>query len=195
MSHRLPIMLVAAGTIVAILGTAAFGQPNERSASPTAQQAAAGQLAATQRGPRGRRGPRGPRGFRGLRGLTGATGATGAPGSPGPAGATGQTGAPGQNGTQGPPGLSGVEVIQADGPTITSGVQSSTATASCSAGKKIIGGAVEPIIIPGFSFVTGPFVDASRPVTTEPQGWTGTIRASGSEDWFARAYAICANAT
>jgi hypothetical protein len=85
-------------------------------------------------------------------------------------------------------------VVQADGATIIAGSANSTATASCTAGKKVIGGSVEPQLIAG-SFVAGPFVDVSHTVTTAPQGWTGSIRATASDDWFARVYAICANAT
>jgi Collagen triple helix repeat (20 copies) len=187
MRKRLPIVLVAAATALALLGTAAFGQPREASTSPAAEEATAAPLAASQRG---RRGPRGKRGLRGLRGLRGPVGPTGAAGAQGPTGPAGAAGALGQSGAQGQPGLSGVEVVQADGATMTAG--SSTATASCPAGKKVIGGSVEPQLTTG-TFTAGPFVNVSHPVTT-PQGWTGSIEATALS-WFARAFAICANAT
>jgi Collagen triple helix repeat (20 copies) len=216
--RKLPLVLTALGSLVALAGTAAFGQPKSSSRAPTVEEATAEPLASYQRGKRVKRGPRGKRGLRGVpgppgptgatgpigpAGPTGPAGATGAPGpagstgpagpagDPGPAGATGPAGPAGPTGAQGPPGLSGVEVVQADGPSTTG--PTSTATASCPSTKKIIGGSVEPQ--GGASFTTGPFAEVSRPLTTEPQGWQGTIRGSSLTSWSAKVYAICANAT
>jgi hypothetical protein len=92
MRKRATIGLAAVGTVLAVLGTAAFGQPRESSTSPAAEQATAGPLAASQRGRRAPRGKRGPRGLRGPRGPVGPAGATGATGAQGPAGAAGAAG-------------------------------------------------------------------------------------------------------
>jgi hypothetical protein len=189
-----PIVVVAAGTVLGLLGTAAFGQPRETSSSPSAEQAAP--LAAQQRGKRGPRGKRGLRGLRGLRGPAGPPGADGATGAAGPAGPAGAAGAAGQNGAQGAPGLSGVQIVQTDAPTVITGLASSaTATASCPAGKKVLGGGVEFVQLAPGTITSAPVVEATKPVSTEPQGWTGTLRAGATEDWTARVYAICASAT
>ena len=44
----------------------------------------------------------------------------------------------------------------------------------------------------GGGSITSQWIDESRPVTTEPQGWTVTMTASVSDDWRVDAYAVCA---
>jgi hypothetical protein len=109
----------------------------------------------------------------------------------GPPGAAGTQGNPGLQGEQGPPGLSAVEVDTAPGNTVITASGTSTATASCADGKKVLGGGARFVSIGGGS-ITSQWIDESRPVTTEPQGWTVTMTASVSDDWRVDAYAVCA---
>jgi hypothetical protein len=115
----------------------------------------------------------------------------------GPAGAPGTDGTNGTNGMDGAagaPGLSGLEVVTADGTTVIAGLQLSSNTANCPAGKKVVSGGVAGVLIAG-SF-TGGGVLESRPVTgSTPEGWFGSMLASASDDWFARVYAVCATAS
>jgi hypothetical protein len=112
----------------------------------------------------------------------------------GPAGTQGPAGAAGAQGTPGAPGLSGVEVVTAAGNAVVSASGTSTATASCPSGKKVIGGGVAfvPIVA---GTVSAQRIEESRPVTTEPQGWTVSMTATVNEDWRADAHAVCATAT
>ena len=110
----------------------------------------------------------------------------------GPAGAAGTDGTNGMDGAAGAPGLSGLEVVTADGTTVIAGLNLSSNTANCPAGKKVVSGGVAGVLIAG-SF-TGGGVLESRPVTGgTPEGWFGSMLASASDDWFARVYAVCAN--
>jgi len=110
----------------------------------------------------------------------------------GPTGAAGTDGTNGMDGAAGAPGLSGVEVVTADGTTVIAGLQLSSNTANCPAGKKVVSGGVAGVLVAG-SF-TGGGVLESRPVTGgTPEGWFGSMLASASDDWFARVYAVCAN--
>ena len=110
----------------------------------------------------------------------------------GPAGSAGTNGTNGMDGAAGAPGLSGLEVVTADGTTVIAGLQLSSSTANCPAGKKVVSGGVAGVLIAG-SF-TGGGVLESRPVTGgTPEGWFGSMLASASDDWFARVYAVCAN--
>jgi hypothetical protein len=109
----------------------------------------------------------------------------------GPAGAAGAQGNQGSQGLQGPPGLSGVEVITGNGNAVISSPGTSTATASCPAGKKVLGGGGRLVQIVSGS-ISAQSVDESYPVTTEPQGWTVSMTASVNEDWRVDAYAVCA---
>jgi hypothetical protein len=116
----------------------------------------------------------------------------GPPGPPGATGATGAAGATGQTGPEGPAGISGLEVVFDEGPFVITG--QSTATVSCTGGKKIIGG--------GGNYETTVGGDdgkidlqTSRPITTSPQGWTAVVddNTGTNDDYRAVAYAICAN--
>lgn len=117
--------------------------------------------------------------------------ATGLRGPQGPAGANGADGAAGAAGAAGAPGLSGVEVVTQAGNVITdNSLATSSATASCPAGKKVLGGGIS---YDAFSFfVVAPNTIVSQPVTTEPQGWTVSAVADGNDDWGVIAYAVCA---
>ena len=136
----------------------------------------------------------GPIGPKGDTGATGATGATGSQGEVGPAGAIGATGATGAAGPQGPigltgvngeqgiqgiPGVSGWERISAIS---SSGLGSKSVTATCTSGKKILGG--------GGYGATLTAITSSYP--SADNAWTANgIAASGT----LTAYAICATVT
>jgi hypothetical protein len=109
----------------------------------------------------------------------------------GPAGTAGAQGNQGLQGEQGPPGLSAVEVITGNGNEVTTSPGTSTATASCPGGKKVLGGGAAFVSIAGGS-INDQRIDVSRPVTTDPQGWTATMTASVTDDWRVDAYAVCA---
>ena len=81
-------------------------------------------------------------------------------------------------------------VVQSGNVVITSGVQTSTGTASCAAGEKILGGGAEGQSLLGFT--TTPSIVYSKPVTTMPRGWTAQISAASNDDWWVRVYAVCA---
>ena len=109
----------------------------------------------------------------------------------GPAGAAGAPGAPGSNGTPGAPGLSGVEVVTQPGNMITNNtLAESSATATCPAGKKVLGGGISYEV--AGTFITPPGTIVSRPVTTDPQGWIASAVAQNNDDWGVTAYAVCA---
>jgi hypothetical protein len=108
-------------------------------------------------------------------------------------GVTGPQGLPGDPGAPGAPGLSGVEVVTANGPFVITFTGVSAATASCPAGKSVIGGGVGMGQL--FGSITTQQVRESRPVTTDPQGWYGELEANVSDDWQARVYAVCATVT
>lgn len=103
-------------------------------------------------------------------------------------GPPGDQGTPGQ---QGAPGLSAIEVITGNGNTVITSPGTSTATASCTGGKKVLGGGSSFVSIAGGS-ISAQRIDESRPVTTDPQGWKVTMNASVTDDWRVDAYAVCA---
>jgi hypothetical protein len=115
----------------------------------------------------------------------GLRGPAGAPGSPG------ADGAAGTDGTDGAPGLSGVEVVTQGGNVIINNtLEQSTATASCPASKKVLGGGIAYVSFG--TFLVPPNTIVSRPVTTSPQGWTVSALAQNNDDWGVTAYAVCA---
>jgi hypothetical protein len=117
--------------------------------------------------------------------------ALGLQGPAGTAGAQGNQGNQGLPGEQGPPGLSGVEVITGNGNAVITSPGTSTATASCPGGKKVLKGGGRLVQIVGGS-ISAQGIDESYPVTTEPQGWSVSMTASVTEDWRVDAYAVCA---
>jgi hypothetical protein len=124
-----------------------------------------------------------------------AVGLRGPAGAPGQNGTDGTDGTNGTDGTDGAPGLSGLEVVTADGPTHISGVMLSSATASCPGGKSVIGGGVGGVQVGGGSFNQGGVLESFPITTSSPQGWFGSMLAQSSDDWKARVFAICANAS
>lgn len=111
----------------------------------------------------------------------------------GPEGPEGPVGPQGSEGPAGAPGLSGVEVVTADGPFVITFSGVSAATASCPAGKSVIGGGVGMGQL--FGSISTQQVRESRPVTTSPQGWYGELEANVSDDWQTRVFAVCATTT
>jgi hypothetical protein len=114
--------------------------------------------------------------------------ATGLRGPEGPAGADG---APGSPGSPGSPGLSGVEVVTQGGNVIIDNtLATSSGTASCPTGKKVLGGGISYVSFG--TFLVAPNTIVSQPVTTDPQGWTVAALAQNNDDWGVVAYAVCA---
>jgi hypothetical protein len=122
-----------------------------------------------------------------LKKLNGATGPKGATGPIGPAGATGVPGATGAAGATGATGMSGYEVVAGNiGSGSGSGFNIADSTASCPAGKKVVGG--------GFN-TTGNNADVCT-VYSEPFGTTGwTVRTTKLtiSAYSLQARAICVN--
>lgn len=150
----------------------------------------------------GATGPAGADGATGATGSAGADGATGATGPPGVAGATGATGAPGPQGgqgfpgpqgAQGVPGLAGVEYSAGacNGPLPS--LNSTTYSASCSAGKTVIGGGVRTWATPGCTggnSVLGT-VSISEPIGTT--SWRiGIFNENLFNDLYVQVVAVCA---
>jgi hypothetical protein len=157
-----------------------------RDGSLLAEDFAAAQLPAGQRGPKGETGAKGE------------TGNTGPSGSPGPQGPKGETGA---TGNAGPPGLSGVEILQSSS---AGGSDSSkTAIASCPAGKMVIGTGYDLVgaktagtLFPNEELDV--IVDSVVPAfNAQPQLWQVFVQAfedaPTNSSWSVIAYAICAN--
>jgi hypothetical protein len=94
-------------------------------------------------GPQGPVGAQGPRGETGSTGARGSTGATGAAGPAGPAGPIGPVGPQGLQGVQGPAGPSGSQLVVGT-PVVSAPATPRqtlvTATATCPAGKTLLGG-------------------------------------------------------
>ena len=156
-------------------------------------------------GPAGPVGPAGADGIDGADGVDGADGAVGPQGPiglTGPAGVDGVDGADGAIGPQGPIGLTGpaggldaVErVMMVNSVAETKGVQ--TATASCSAGKKVIGGGYE--ITRGTLVASNQYklaLDYNRP-NSALTGWEVRLTDSGTgQTWGLTVWAICATAS
>ena len=128
-------------------------------------------------------GPKGASGWassgvelKGADGAVGAAGATGATGATGPTGATGATGDKGATGATGA-GFSGYEVVSSVG-------DQDSATASCPANKKVIGGG-------GTTTSWGARVRTTMP-TPGNTGWTVVVM-DASANSSVTAYAICVN--
>ena len=121
-----------------------------------------------------------------------ALGLRGPQGDPGPKGNDGLPGLPGETGA---PGLAGVEIMSALGNTVDGvTVGTSAATASCPAGKSILGGGYAYSFPNGGTFTTFPRGVITRPIATDPQGWSASAEAVGSNDWLILSYAVCASA-
>jgi hypothetical protein len=153
-------------------------------------------------GPIGPTGAVGPQGEVGPAGATGAVGPKGDTGATGPKGDTGPTGAAGLQGPMGPqglmgplgpqglPGVGGYYIASTAPTTVTllTANTTTTLTATCPAGKNVIGGGYESSLL---NFVLHPV--AMFPVA--PDSWRVTLRLSGTNSavtFTFRVYAICA---
>ena len=142
---------------------------------------AAGQLPAGAQGPAGSQGPAGPKG------PAGPQGPEGAPGPEGPEGPRGPAGPAGPQGPQGAAGLSGVEIVTASNNSQVVRLEA-TATATCPAGKKVIGGGAD---------LNSPFPERKTGiVVSRPLGnsaWTATGRTYESNTGVnLTTWAVCA---
>jgi len=116
--------------------------------------------------------PAGPRGITGTAGANGAAGAAGAPGAPG---------APGGTGGQGAPGVSGYQRVPS-APIANPQNTQKSGTATCPAGKKVLGGGAEA------GGLIGQVVYDSYPPTDS--SWRVHITNTGFDTTFT-VYAIC----
>jgi len=131
-------------------------------------------------GPTGASGGLGPIGPTGPQGPTGAAGPTGAPGPTGP---QGQPGAPGPNGVAS---ISGYQRV-AGTATANDNTTPKTATATCPAGKKAVGGG---FVVGGTASIV---VSANYP--SSDTVWTvSAYRPTGSATFSLQAYVVCATA-
>jgi len=138
-------------------------------------------------------GLQGPIGVTGTQGIQGPIGLTGSQGLQGPIGLTGQQGIPGSQGIQGPVGPSGstliigTPVISVINPAINT---QATATASCSAGKVLLGGGALVTTTANASKVQ---LTASYPSSTSVWTAIGTVGVAitGGKTMMVTAYALC----
>jgi hypothetical protein len=122
--------------------------------------------------------------------------ALGLRGPQGEQGQKGDAGPPGPPGVIGLPGLAGIEIVTAQGNTVPDAtVGTSAATASCPAGKSVLGGGYAYSFPMGGQFTTFPRGVVTRPIATDPQGWAVSAEAVATGDWLILGYAICATAT
>jgi hypothetical protein len=151
--------------------------------------------AAGPKGDTGAQGPAGSVGPKGDAGATGPQGVQGASGLPGVQGLTGPAGLPGPQGPVGPQGPAGIitghQVVSTALSTVTlTGIQSTTAFATCPAGKRVFGGGYE---------TTGTSV--LQPVSMYPTTvttWSVTLRHNqpdATATFGFRVYAVCSTAT
>ena len=119
-----------------------------------------------------------------------ALGLRGPQGEPGP---KGDDGPPGPPGALGLPGLANVEIVTVQGNVVAANtVGTSAATAPCAAGKSVLGGGYGYAFPNGGQFTTFPRGVVTRPIATDPQGWSVSAEAVGSNQWQILSYAVCA---
>ncbi len=162
----------------------------------TGPQGPIGETGATgAQGPIGETGATGAQGSIGETGATGAQGPIGETGATGPLGPTGDTGAIGPQGSvgvtgaagpQGDTGLTGLasweRIVSA---TCNSTGNSVTCTATCSLGKKVLGGGI---------INTNAIWQVIQSYPASDSSWTTTLtRPTGSSTTTVTAYALCAN--
>lgn len=144
-------------------------------------------------GARGSTGPAGAQGAAGPQGGTGPAGPQGAKGDPGATGAKGDPGATGLMGSPGATGPSGVSgaVTRVASSSVPAG-GTSTNTASCSFGERVLGGGTS-FDTPS-SFPTDLSVQNSYPATDAFGNgeWDGTVNNNSASSRAYFVYAICA---
>lgn len=117
-------------------------------------------------------------------------GALGLRGPAGDAGAPGDTGTPGAPGMGGSPGVSALEIVSMQGNVVISGLANSSATATCPGMKKVLGGGFTIDNIGGGTLSS--LVVLSNSPLGGGTGWSVTALGQFSDDWAARAWAVCA---
>lgn len=136
-------------------------------------------------GPQGATGPVGIQGPDGAQGPIGTEGPSGQPGQKGDTGAKGLDGSTGSTGVSGTNGVSGWEMISSI--SLDNSDDPKMQEATCSAGKKVIGG--------GFSTnVSGTSIYVQNSYPSGENKWSVKIHRTGSTNWILTAYAICINA-
>lgn len=181
MRKRLPLALAATALLVALLGSTSLGEAARdaaRAVPPFAKKAGYATNAGAVGGIKASRKPR--PGFLVPLGTDGKfPAAVGQAGPPGPKGDTGEAG------PAGPVGLSELEIVTAQSVNDTL-VGLKTATASCPAGKKAIGGGAQIQSSPVFPITqSSPLPDLSG---WKAQGWAGMPGGA----WAVVTYAVCA---
>jgi hypothetical protein len=120
--------------------------------------------------------------------------ALGLRGPQGEEGPKGDGGPPGPPGGIGLPGLAGIEVVTTQGNTVASAtLGTSAATASCPTAKSILGGGYAYSFPMGGQFTTFPRGVVTRPIATDPQGWSAAAEAVATGEWLILSYAVCAS--
>jgi hypothetical protein len=122
-------------------------------------------------GPRGRMGPQGPEGPTGPAGAAGPKGDAGPVGPPGPAGSTGPAGPTGPVGPAGPTDSQIVEGTAVSTPFNAPAGTIFTATATCPAGKKVLGGGFQLSVTITAQFAR---VDGMGSYPSGPSAWTAS---------------------
>lgn len=171
--NRLSLILSTLALVVALTGSAALASGVINGASIKRGSIPADRLTANARAQL--KGHAGPRGQDGSDGPTGQQGLAGAPGSPGAPGVAG--------------GFNPAKITYVTGPTIALGVYpdpsyTQTATATCPAGTKVLGG--------------GYFASINDPAASLPaidgSSWHAILQNQSSIPTTANAYAVCAGA-
>lgn len=145
-------------------------------------------------------GARGETGAAGAMGPEGPQGAAGPQGEPGPAGADGPAGAPGPAGADGPAGPAGISGLErVVGGSANNSQSPKSATATCPAGKKVLG---TGSLVQGAATGSNPnlLTDVAVLATLVDAGLT-TVQAIAAEEeptganWGLTAYAMCGYAS
>lgn len=134
-------------------------------------------------GPKGDKGDQGDPGIQGVKGDQGDQGIQGVKGDQGPQGVAGANGVNGGQGPQGVPGISGYVRVLSPQVGISSSGQS-RATATCPAGKKVLGGGHLTSSALVFAFDSWPETDST---------WTILMRNIGGSSHWIQAWAVCAS--
>lgn len=170
-----------AGPVGAVGAAGATGTQGLRGAPGTTGSAGAAGVSGLDGAP-------GPDGLPGADGGTGPVGPTGAEGPEGVQGVQGDGGSAGPAGPQGDPGTAGVSGYTrvVGTPSATDSVSPKVVTATCPAGKVVVGGGAVG------SAATGLAITRSYPASTTV--WEAALTAGAGPTWWAQAYALCATA-
>jgi hypothetical protein len=185
MRDRLPLTISITALVVAVLGTTPLGQAAYEAVVPTNSVGAA-QLrtgAVTEAKLRGDAVTSGKVKNRSLKMIDFAEGQIPAA----PAGAKGDKGDKGSKGEIGAPGLSGYEIVNTN--VAVTAASFASATVTCPAGKKALGGGF--VTVGPYGPDAGPFPIQSNP-SGNGTGWHVLVGRSPAASWTETFYAICA---